>query len=102
MGLLVVSRDFYRRSPEHLANIMRAYIERVAAIREQKQTALKTIARYTRIKEAKSIRGNLKRRRQVRRRYSPRRTQAVSATLESMGKKGVPIESFADNSIIDR
>src|SRR5258708_17526689 len=49
MGLLVVSRDFYRRSPENLANIMRAYIECVAAIREHKQLALKTISRYTRL-----------------------------------------------------
>ena len=28
--------------------------------------------------------------------------EAVSATLEFMGKKGLPIETFADNSIIDR
>src|SRR5207253_1262092 len=55
MALLVVSRDFYRRSPETLENIMRAYIEGVVALREQKQTALKTIARYTRLKEAKPI-----------------------------------------------
>ena len=27
---------------------------------------------------------------------------AVSTTLEFMGKKGLPIETFADNSIIDR
>ena len=74
----------------------------MAAIREQKQMALKTIARYTRIKEAKSIEGI----------YSdaakyvdaiPRvEPEAVSATLEFMGKKGLPIETFADNSIIDR
>jgi len=28
--------------------------------------------------------------------------EAVAATLELMGKKGVPIETFADNSIIDK
>ncbi|HUF43683.1 MAG TPA: hypothetical protein VMR20_17150 [Verrucomicrobiae bacterium] len=28
--------------------------------------------------------------------------EAVAATLEFMGKKGLPIETFADNSIIDR
>jgi hypothetical protein len=27
--------------------------------------------------------------------------EAVAATLEFMGKKGLPIETFADNSIID-
>jgi NitT/TauT family transport system substrate-binding protein len=102
MGLLVVSRDFYRRSPETLENIMRAYIEGVAALRDQKQTALKVVARYTRLKEAKPIEEI----------YSdaikyvdpvPRvEPEALSATLEFMGKKGFPIETFADNSILDR
>ena len=102
MGLLVVSRDFYRRSRETLENIMRAYIEGVAALREQKQTALKVVARYTRLKEAKPVEEI----------YSdaakyvdpvPRiEPEALSATLEFMGKKGLPIETFADNSIVDR
>ena len=34
---------------------MRAYIEAVAALRDQKQTALKVVARYTRLKEAKPV-----------------------------------------------
>ncbi len=57
MGLLVVSRDFYRRAPETLENIMRAYVEGVAVLRDQsqKERALKAIARYTRLKEAKPI-----------------------------------------------
>ena len=102
MGLLVVSRDFYRCSPETLENIMRAYIEGVAALRDQKQTALKVVARYTRLKEAKPVEEI----------YSdavkyvdpvPRiEPEALSATLEFMGKKGLPIETFADNSIVDR
>jgi NitT/TauT family transport system substrate-binding protein len=102
MGLLVVSRDFYRRSPETLESIVRAYIEAVAALRDQKQTALKVIAHYTRLKEAKPIEEI----------YSdaakyvdpvPRiEPDAVAATLEFMGKKGLPIETFADNSIVDR
>ena len=28
--------------------------------------------------------------------------EAVAATLEFMGKKGFPVENFADNSIVDR
>jgi NitT/TauT family transport system substrate-binding protein len=102
MGLLVVSRDFYRHSPETLENIMRAYIEAVAALRDQKQTTLKVIARYTRLKEAKPVEEI----------YSdavkyvdpiPRvEPEALSATLEFMGKKGLPIETFADNTIVDR
>lgn len=102
MALLVVSRDFYRRSPENLTNIVRAYIEGVAAIREQKQITLKTIARYTRLKEAKPIEEiytDAAKYVDLVPRVEP---EAVSATLEFMGKKGLPIETFADNSIVDR
>jgi ABC-type nitrate/sulfonate/bicarbonate transport system substrate-binding protein len=102
MGLLVVSRDFYRRSPETLENIMRAYIEAVAALRDQKQTALKVVARYTRLKEAKPVEeiyGDAVKYVDPVPRVEP---EALSATLEFMGKKGLPIETFADNSIVDR
>jgi NitT/TauT family transport system substrate-binding protein len=102
MGLLVVSRDFYRRSPETLENIMRAYIEAVAALRDQKQTALKVVARYTRLKEAKPVEeiyGDAVKYVDPVPRVEP---EALFATLEFMGKKGLPIETFADNSIVDR
>jgi NitT/TauT family transport system substrate-binding protein len=102
MGLLVVSRDFYRRSPETLENIMRAYIEAVAALRDQKQTALKVVARYTRLKEAKPVEeiyGDAVKYVDPVPRVEP---EALSATLEFMGKKGLPIETFADNSTVDR
>jgi NitT/TauT family transport system substrate-binding protein len=102
MALLVVSRDFYRRSPETLENIMRAYLEGVVALREQKQMALKTIARYTRLKEAKSIEDIYSDAAKYVDRVPRVEPEAVAATLEFMGKKGLRIETFADNSIVDR
>jgi ABC-type nitrate/sulfonate/bicarbonate transport system substrate-binding protein len=104
MGQLAVSRDFQRRSPDTLDRIMRAYLEGVAALREpgQKERMLKIVARYTRLKETKAIE-------EIHADASkyvdpiPRvEAEAVAATLEFMGKKGLPIESFADNSLIDR
>ena len=104
MGQLAVSRDFQRRSPETLEKIMRAYLEGVAALRDpaQKERMLKTIARYTRLKETKAIEEI----------YAdaskyvdpvPRvEAEAVAATLEFMGKKELPIDTFADNTIVDR
>jgi ABC-type nitrate/sulfonate/bicarbonate transport system substrate-binding protein len=104
MGQLAVSREFQRRSPDMLEKIMRAYFEGVAALRDpnQKDRTLRTIARYTRLKESKAVEEI----------YAdaakyvdpiPRvEAEAVSATLEFMGKKGLPIETFADNSLIDR
>ena len=64
--------------------------------------ALKTIARYTRLKEAKPIEeiyDDAAKYVDIVPRVEP---EALSATLEFMGKKGLPIETFADNSIVDR
>jgi len=104
MGQLVVSRDFYRRSPETLEKIMRAYIEGVAVLRDpsQKDKTLKTIARYTRLKEVKAIEEIYSDAAKYVDRIPRVDADAVSTTLEFMGKKGLPIETFADNSIIDR
>ena len=102
MGLLVVSREFYRRSPETVDSIMRAYVEGAVAIREQQQTALKTIARYTRLKDAKPIEEIYSDAAKYVDRVPRVEPEAVAATLEFMGKKGLRIETFADNSIVDR
>ena len=104
MGQLVVSRDFYRRAPETLEKIMRAYIEGVAVLRDpsQKDKTLKTIARYTRLKEVKAIEEIYSDAAKYVDRIPRVDADAVSTTLEFLGKKGLPIETFADNSIIDR
>ena len=81
---------------------MRAYVEGVAAIREQKQMTLKTIARYTRLKETKAIEEIYNDAAKYVDPIPRVEPEAVSATLEFMGKKGLPIETFADNSIVDR
>jgi ABC-type nitrate/sulfonate/bicarbonate transport system substrate-binding protein len=104
MGQLAASRDFQRRSPDTLERIMRAYLEGVAALRDtsQKERMLKTVARFTRLKEPKAIEEIYT----DAARYVdpiPRvEAEAVSATLEFMGRKNLPIETFADNTIIDR
>jgi ABC-type nitrate/sulfonate/bicarbonate transport system substrate-binding protein len=104
MGQLVVSREFYRRSPDVLEKIMRAYIEGVAALRDpsQKDRTVKTIARHTRLREAKAIEEIYIDAAKYVDRVPRVEAEAVAATLEFMGKKGLPIETFADNSIIDR
>ena len=104
MGLLVVSRDFYRRAPETLEHIMRAYVEGVAVLRDptQKERALKAIARYTRLKEAKPIEEIYRDAAKYVDRVPRVEPEAVAATLEFMGKKGFRVENFADNSIVDR
>jgi ABC-type nitrate/sulfonate/bicarbonate transport system substrate-binding protein len=104
MGQLVVSRDFYRRSPETLDKIMRAYIEGVAVLRDatQKERVVKTVARYTRLKEIKAVEEIYTDAFRYVDRVPRVEAEALSTTLDFMGKKGLPIETFADNSIIDR
>ena len=83
---------------------MRAYIEGVAVLRDptQKDRVVKTIARYTRLKETKAIDEIYSDAAKYVDRVPRVDADAVSTMLEFMGKKGLPIETFADNSIIDR
>ena len=96
---------FNAASPDTLEKILRAYIEGVAVLRDPKsegQSVLKTIARYTRLKETKAIEEIYNDAAKYVDRVPRVDADAVSTTLEFMGKKGLPIETFADNSIIDR
>ena len=104
MGQLAVSREFQRRSPETLEKIMRAYLEGVAAVRDpnQKERMLKTVARYTRLKEPKAIEEIYNDAAKYVDRIPRVDPEAVSTSLEFLGKKGLPVETFADNSLIDR
>ena len=104
MGQLAVSRDFLRRSPDTVDRIMRAYFEGVAALRDpnQKERMLRTIARYTRLKEPKAVEEIYADASKYVDPIPSVEAEAVAATLEFMGKKGLPVETFADNSIIDR
>ncbi|MBI4527583.1 MAG: ABC transporter substrate-binding protein [Deltaproteobacteria bacterium] len=102
MNMIVVSRDYYHRNPDVVERMVRAYIEGVAALHHQRETALKTVAKYSRLVDPK-------RAEQIHKdgltylvrapRVDP---EAVLTILEFMGKKGVPVETFADNSILDR
>ena len=104
MGQLVVSRDFQKRSAETLEKILRAYIEGVAALRDptQKDRVTKTIATFARLKEGKATEEIYNDAVKYVDRIPRVEAEAVAASLELMGKKGLPIETFADNSIVDR
>ncbi|HEY7165971.1 MAG TPA: ABC transporter substrate-binding protein [Candidatus Binatia bacterium] len=104
MGQFVVSRDFYRRAPGTLDNLMRAYLEGVAFLRDprNKDSVMNTIARQTRLQEPKAIEEIYADAVKYVDRIPRVEADAVAATLEFMNKKNVPVETFADNSIVDR
>ncbi len=80
----------------------RAYTEGVAAIHHQKEKAYKTIARYARLRDPKKI-DEIYQDSIIYLEKTPRvEPEAINSILEFMGKKGVSMETLADNSFVDK
>ena len=67
-----------------------------------KEKALKVIAKYARIPDAKGIENHYVDSVTYLDRVPRAEPEAVQTILEFMGKKGVPTETFQDNSIIEK
>ena len=102
MNLIPVSRDYQRRNPEAVDGMVRAYTEGVAALNNQKERALKVIAKYSRLTEARNIEDHYKDSVTYLERVPRAEPEALSTILDFMGKKGMAPETFVDNSIVDR
>lgn len=102
MNMITVSRDYYRRNPETVEGMVRAYTEGVAAMNNQKDRALKAIAKYARLSDPKRIEEQYKDSVTYLERIPRVEPEAAATILEFMGKKGIPLETFFDNSIVDR
>ena len=100
--VIAVPRDFYRRSPETVEAMVRAYIEGVASAHNQKERALKVIAKYTRLKDPKFIAELYNDADKFLDRVPRVEAEAIAPIVEFMGKKPIPIETIADNAIVDR
>ena len=100
--VIAVSRDFYRRSPETVEALVRAYTEGVAAAHDQKERTLKVIAKYTRLKDPKMMEEFYKDADKFLDRVPRVEPEAIAPIVEFMGKKPIPLETIADNSVIDR
>ena len=102
MDMIVFSRDYLRRQPVTAERILRAYMEGVAALHRQKEIALKVIAKYGRLADPKKIESHYQDSVDYLEKL-PRIEAAAAATiLDFMGKKDTPMETFADQSIVDR
>jgi ABC-type nitrate/sulfonate/bicarbonate transport system substrate-binding protein len=102
MDVIVVSREFLHRYPEKVEAVVRAYTEGVADIHSQKEKALNAIAKYARLREPKKIQEIYDDSIQYLERIPRLEPEAVNSILEFMGRKGIPLETFADNSIVNR
>jgi len=102
MNTIAVSRDYYRREPDTVERIVRAYAEGVACMNQQKERALKIIAKYAHFPDTKAAEEHYRDSVTYLERIPRAEPEAVQTILEFMGKKGVPVETFMDNTIVDR
>jgi NitT/TauT family transport system substrate-binding protein len=102
MNTIAVSRDYYRREPDTVERIVRAYAEGVAFMNQQKERALKIIAQYAHFPDTKAAEEHYRDSVTYLERIPRAEPEAIQTILEFMGKKGVPVETFMDNTIVDR
>jgi hypothetical protein len=74
----------------------------VAAANHQKELALKVIAKYTRLKDPKLIEELYSDAVKFLDRAPRVEQEAIAPIVEFMGKKPIPVETIADNTIIDK
>jgi ABC-type nitrate/sulfonate/bicarbonate transport system substrate-binding protein len=99
--VIATSRDYYRRNPEITEAMVRAYLEGVAAL-NQKERALQVIQKYTRLQDPKLIQELYADGVKFIERVPRMDAEALAPIVEFMGRKPIPVETIADNSIVNR
>lgn len=102
MNMITVSRDYLRRNTETVERLVRAYAEGVAVMNQQKEKALKIIAKYSRLTDPRAIETHYNESVTYLERTVRVEPEGVQTILEFMGKKGVPFDTFVDNTFIER
>ena len=102
MDVIAYSREDMKRAPQVVEAMTRAYTEGVAAIHHQKEKAFKAIAKYARLRDQKKI-DEIYQDSIMYLEKTPRvEPEAIDSILDFMGKRGVPLDTFADNSLVDK
>jgi ABC-type nitrate/sulfonate/bicarbonate transport system substrate-binding protein len=102
MNMIAVQRDYYRRNPEPVEGLVKAYAEGIAFMNQNKERAIKIIAKYSRLTDPRMIDDHYNDSVTYLDRIPRAEPEAVQTILDFMGKKGVPVETFQDNSIVER
>jgi ABC-type nitrate/sulfonate/bicarbonate transport system substrate-binding protein len=102
MDVIAHARDDLQRFPQVVEGMVRAYTEGVAAMHFQKERANRAIAKYARLKDQKKI-DEVYQDSIIYLEKTPRvEPESINSILDFMGKKGVPLDTFADNSLVDK
>ncbi|MGE5307008.1 MAG: ABC transporter substrate-binding protein [Alphaproteobacteria bacterium] len=100
--VIAVPRDYYRRNPDIIEAMVRAYLEGVAALGQQRERALQVIQKYTRLHDPKLIQELYADAIKFLDKVPRLDAEALAPIVEFMGKKPIPVETIADNSIVNR
>jgi NitT/TauT family transport system substrate-binding protein len=102
MNMIAVQREYYRRNPDAVEKIVRAYADGIAFLNQNKERAIKIITKHSRLTDPRMIEEHYNDSVTYLDRIPRAEPEAVQTILEFMGKKGIPAETFQDNSIIDK
>lgn len=102
MNMIAVQKEYYRRNPGAVEALVRAYADGVAFMNQNKERALKIIAKYSRLSDPRMINDFYDDSVTYLDRIPKAEPEAVQTILEFMGKKGVPVETFQDNAIVEK
>src|SRR5262252_7539757 len=101
MDLIAVKRDFYKNSPKTVENMLRAYMEGVAALRTRKDFAYKVLGKYM-----LGASDSLDEAYEYAVKYLDRQAKVDPAVIQTVlnweNKGDSPVNEFFDNSAVDR
>jgi NitT/TauT family transport system substrate-binding protein len=102
MNMIAVQREYYRRNPEPVENLVKAYADGLSFMHRNKERALKIIAKYSRLSDPRMIEDFYSDAVTYLDRVPRAEPEAVQTILDFMGKKGIPLETFQDNAVVDK
>ena len=101
MNMIAVQKEYYRRNPEPVEKLVRAYVDGLAFMHRNKDRAIQIITKHSRLNDAKMIEQF----------YDdavtyldriPEPSQKRCKRSWSYGQERIPAETFQDNSIVDK
>jgi NitT/TauT family transport system substrate-binding protein len=102
MDVLAVSREYLQRNPQTVDGMIRAYVEGVSVLNNQKDLARRIISKYVRMTDSSQIDAFYQNAIAYTARAPRIDLEAVQNHPEFSGQKNLKFEQVADNSTIDR
>jgi ABC-type nitrate/sulfonate/bicarbonate transport system substrate-binding protein len=102
MNMIAVQREYYRRNPAAVESMVRAYADGIAFMNQNRERAIKIITKYSRLTDPKMIEEHYNDSATYLDRIPLAEPEAVQTILDFMGKKGIPVETFQDNAIVEK